>query len=136
MLFRSWLVDRLGAMEGAGGHEGLVRLVGFTVAALAVLPATLGMGATLPLTVRICATTRTRVGRDVGTIYAVNTLGAILGSFASAFVLVPGFSALARAWFVKGDPQKAVEVQRKAVALDPRLGESLKEYEEALAKRG
>lgn len=43
---------------------------------------------------------------------------------------------LARAWFVKGDPAKAVEIQRKAVALDSRLGESLKEYEEALAKRG
>ncbi|MCY2959677.1 MAG: redoxin domain-containing protein [Planctomycetota bacterium] len=43
---------------------------------------------------------------------------------------------LARAWFTKGDPAKAVETQRKAVALDPRLSDSLKEYEEALAKRG
>lgn len=98
----AWLVDRIGAMDGTGGSEGLVRLVGFGVAALAVLPATLGMGATLPLTVRVCATSRERVGRDVGTVYAVNTIGAILGSFASAFVLVPGFSALARAWFGQG----------------------------------
>jgi spermidine synthase len=98
----AWLVDRIGAMNATGGSEGLVRLVGFTVAALAVLPATLGMGATLPLTIRVCATTRERVGRDVGTVYAVNTVGAILGSFASAFVLVPGFSALARGWFGQG----------------------------------
>ncbi|MBN1770696.1 MAG: fused MFS/spermidine synthase [Deltaproteobacteria bacterium] len=98
----AWLIDRLGAMEGAGAREGLVRLVAFGVAALAVLPATLGMGATLPLTVRVCATTRAHVGRDVGTVYAVNTVGAILGSFASAFVLVPGLSALARVWFGQG----------------------------------
>ena len=98
----AWLVDRIGAMDGTGGSEGLVRLVGFSVAALAVLPATLGMGATLPLTVRVCATQRERVGRDVGTVYAVNTIGAILGSFASAFVLVPGFSALAHTWFGQG----------------------------------
>ncbi|NMC71884.1 MAG: fused MFS/spermidine synthase [Myxococcales bacterium] len=98
----AWLVDRLGAMGPAGGREGLVRLVGFGVAALAVLPATLGMGATLPLTVRVCATRRAHVGRDVGTVYAVNTVGAIAGSFASAFVLVPGFSALARGWFGQG----------------------------------
>lgn len=44
---------------------------------------------------------------------------------------------LARAWFVKGDPAKAVEFQKKAVALEPKLGtDALKEYEEALAKRG
>jgi len=98
----AWLVDRLGAVEAGGGREGLVRLVGFAVAALAVLPATLGMGATLPLTVRVCATRRAHVGRDVGTVYAVNTVGAIAGSFASAFVLVPGFSALARGWFGQG----------------------------------
>jgi len=43
---------------------------------------------------------------------------------------------LARAWFLKGDVTKAVEIQRKAVALDGRLKTSLKEYEDALAKRG
>lgn len=43
---------------------------------------------------------------------------------------------LARACFVKGDVAKAVEFQRKAVALDGRLKGSLKEYEDALAKRG
>ncbi len=43
---------------------------------------------------------------------------------------------LARAWFTKGDAAKAVEFQKKAIALDPRLTDSLKEYEEAAAKRG
>ncbi len=43
---------------------------------------------------------------------------------------------LARAWFTKGDAAKAVEFQKKAIAIDPKMNESLKEYEEALAKRG
>jgi thiol-disulfide isomerase/thioredoxin len=41
---------------------------------------------------------------------------------------------LARAWFTKGDAKKAVEVQRKAVALDAKLKPALDEYEKALGK--
>ncbi len=61
----------------------------FLLAALAVLPATLCMGGVLPLTIRIYASGADRVGRDVGTAYSVNTLGAILGSFAAGFVVLP-----------------------------------------------
>jgi len=43
---------------------------------------------------------------------------------------------LARAWFLKGDAAKAVEFQKKAIAINPKMNESLAEYEEALAKRG
>jgi len=43
---------------------------------------------------------------------------------------------LARTWFVRGDLEKAIEVQRKAVAVNSKLGDTLKKYEEALAKRG
>jgi spermidine synthase len=61
----------------------------FLLAALAVLPATLLMGGVLPLTVRIYASGADRVGRDVGTAYSINTLGAIIGSFAAGFVVLP-----------------------------------------------
>lgn len=61
----------------------------FLLAALAVLPATLLMGGVFPLTVRIYASGADRVGRDVGTAYSVNTLGAIIGSFAAGFVVLP-----------------------------------------------
>src|SRR5439155_1534279 len=46
----------------------------------------------LPLTVCIYASgpgRSDRVGRDVGTAYSVNTLGAIVGSFAAGFVVLP-----------------------------------------------
>ena len=62
----------------------------FLLAALPVLPATLFMGGVLPLTVRILSVDLARVGRDVGDAYSVNTLGAIVGSFAAGFVVLPG----------------------------------------------
>ncbi len=70
-------------------HVGLIQFIMFSVAALAVLPATFFMGATFPLTIRIVSSGLGKVGRDVGNVYALNTLGAICGSFLSAFVFVP-----------------------------------------------
>jgi spermidine synthase len=63
----------------------------FTVALVCLLPATLAMGGTFPLTIRICAQTVKTVGRDVGRIYSINTVGAIVGSFAAGFVVMPIF---------------------------------------------
>jgi spermidine synthase len=46
------------------------------------------MGGTLPVLVRAVGSTVTRVGRDAGLLYAVNTLGAAAGTLAAAFVLI------------------------------------------------
>ncbi|MDI7268180.1 MAG: PQQ-binding-like beta-propeller repeat protein, partial [Myxococcota bacterium] len=96
----AWLIDRLGG--GRGASDATVLLIGFGVAALALLPSTIGMGAAMPLTVRVCAVARDRIGRDVGTIYAANTVGAIAGSFLSAFVLLPALSSASFALFGAG----------------------------------
>lgn len=61
----------------------------FALACLAVLPATFLLGAVFPLTMRITTSTVDGVARDVGSAYALNTLGAIVGSFLSGFVIVP-----------------------------------------------
>ncbi len=55
---------------------------------LMILPTTL-MGATFPLVSRIVTVHVRRVSRFVGTLYAVNTVGAILGSILAGFLLVP-----------------------------------------------
>jgi spermidine synthase len=44
----------------------------------------------LPLATELCARGVATSGGTVGRVYAVNTLGAILGSLAAAFVLIPG----------------------------------------------
>lgn len=61
----------------------------FVLAALPVLPATFVMGGVLPLTIRVLSAGLGRVARDVGGAYSMNTLGAIVGSFAAGFVVLP-----------------------------------------------
>ena len=63
----------------------------FALAALSVLPATLGMGAIFPLTLSAVVGSDKRVGAAVGRAYALNTIGNIVGSFAGVFVLLPLF---------------------------------------------
>src|SRR4029078_12221184 len=64
----------------------------FMLACITVLPATVLMGGVFPLTIRIAAGRLESVGRDVGTAYALNTVGAIVGSFLSGFVVLPTLS--------------------------------------------
>ena len=61
----------------------------FALVCAAVLPATTLMGGIFPLTVRVVTGDLEHVGRDIGRAYAVNTIGAILGSFLSGFVVLP-----------------------------------------------
>jgi spermidine synthase len=62
----------------------------FVLACLTVLPSTFLMGAIFPLTVRVVTGDLATVGHDVGFAYALNTAGAIVGSFLSGFVILPG----------------------------------------------
>lgn len=57
-------------------------------AAIMLLPTVL-MGIALPLAVHICRRAPHEEGSSVGRVYALNTLGSILGSFAAGFVLIP-----------------------------------------------
>ena len=50
---------------------------------------TVFLGAALPLATAICARGLATLGDMVGRVYAVNTLGAILGSLVTGFVLIP-----------------------------------------------
>jgi len=67
----------------------LLNLVRILIAGLAILLPTLLMGGTIPLVTQALAGSRLSVGRDVGRLYALNTLGAASGSFLSAFVIIP-----------------------------------------------
>jgi len=75
---------------GLGGSELAGMCARFAVAALCVvfLPTTL-LGAAFPLALRL-AVDSAHVGRDVGRVVALNTLGGILGVMLTGFVLVPG----------------------------------------------
>ena len=62
----------------------------FQCIVIMIVPALL-MGAAFPLATRLYARSAARVGRDVGNVYAWNTFGAIVGSLAAGFVLMPLF---------------------------------------------
>jgi spermidine synthase len=57
--------------------------------AVIMIAPTVLMGIAVPLAVEICQRGPRREGTTVGTVYAVNTVGAILGAFAAGFVLIP-----------------------------------------------
>ncbi len=77
---------------GAVGFPGLV--LGWTlVTAVVVLPAALVAGYQFPLLVALLGRGRERVGSQVGLAYAWNTWGAILGSLAGGFGLLPLLTA-------------------------------------------
>jgi spermidine synthase len=77
------MLDRL------GGSWRDLTFVQFAIAFLVMLIPTSLMGATFPLVSRICARQIKLLGRSIGSIYSVNTIGAILGSLAAGFLLIP-----------------------------------------------
>jgi spermidine synthase len=65
---------------------GLLRF--FFSGLILLVPATC-MGATLPILSKFLTRSTGLIGKSVGTLYAVNTFGAVLGAFASGFLLIP-----------------------------------------------
>ncbi len=61
----------------------------FLDASVIVLIPTMLMGAAFPIAVKACTQSWKAVGRRVGEVYAFNTLGCVIGSFAAGFVMVP-----------------------------------------------
>lgn len=82
-----WLI----AVGSQWGFGALVWVEALGVAALLFFPTFL-MGATMPLTLQAVQARAQKsggVGKTVGTLYAVNTAGSILGSLAGGLMLVP-----------------------------------------------
>lgn len=83
-----WLVDAapawIGPQPAAWYHWSLA----FAIPLTALLPATVAMGATLPAMERL-ATRAMPQSRMVGGLYAANTAGAVIGTMASTYWLMP-----------------------------------------------
>lgn len=91
--------------------------VGFIAFGLLLVP-TLLMGATLPILVAWAVQQTHNVGRSVGMLYFVNTLGAAAGAFACAFLLFGALGQIASIWaaaltnFVIGGALLAQQLRR------------------------
>ena len=91
-----WLYHGL---DGTGVWLGVGRFL--VSAALLALPTTL-MGATLPLLSRFTTQRLESMGRDLGRLYALNTLGAALGAALTGFLLVPALGVQTTLWAAAG----------------------------------
>jgi spermidine synthase len=85
------LAAGLRAIQAAG--LGALVLGWVLVSMLVVFPAALVAGYQFPLLVGLLGAAQRHVGRDVGAVYASNTLGAITGSLAGGFGVLPLLSA-------------------------------------------
>lgn len=83
-VFGGALTVAIGAEPGPLRHW----LIAFIGPLLILLPATAAMGATLPVLALVFGRLRTQ-GYAIGGLYAANTLGAVFGVIAAAFVLAP-----------------------------------------------
>ena len=93
-LVSAWLVPLVAdlCLRGIGLRSSSIwqGMVAFLFPCLALLPATMAMGATLPAMER-WLTSFASNQRCLGTVYALNTAGAVAGALGSAFVLMPAF---------------------------------------------
>lgn len=72
----------------------LFSLVRFFLVGFVLLPPTILMGATLPVLSQFFSRQAYRAGRCLGFLYGMNTLGAVLGTFSTGFILLPGLGVL------------------------------------------
>ena len=73
----------------------------FICGAILLIPTSL-MGATLPVLSKYVSRERACIGRDVGTLYSLNTFGAVFGALSSAFLFMRIWGVLATIWFAAG----------------------------------
>jgi spermidine synthase len=79
-----------------GGEGAAFAVARFALVFTLLVPPALLMGATLP--VLVTRFERGRVGPTMAWLYAVNTLGAVAGTFAGGFVLLPSIGLSATTW--------------------------------------
>ncbi len=84
LAFLVWLKQ-----HGVDAQELTNLVIRFLISGAVMLPSALLIGGTFPAVMRLCANDLTRLGRSVGTVYSINTAGAILGSFSAGFLLIP-----------------------------------------------
>ena len=94
LLALGWIDPAIDAAGGvAGGGFALLVAAWTLVTAIVVLPAALVAGYQFPLLVGVLGSGRRAVGREVGLAYGWNTVGAIAGSIAGGFGLLPLLTA-------------------------------------------
>jgi spermidine synthase/MFS family permease len=96
------LASTLGRAYPALGDSLWYGVLRFGVCVVALLPATIAMGATLPALARYAASIQGDFGRVMGRLYSINVGGALLGAFAAGWWLIPHFGLQATSALASG----------------------------------
>jgi spermidine synthase len=88
-LFEKLPLIFLRLMHGFGDSFNLFLSIQVLTAAMVMFLPTVLLGMTFPLVARLFTQSLYRVGSSVGTSYAANTVGAIVGAFAGGFIFIP-----------------------------------------------
>jgi spermidine synthase len=88
-----WIIGALGGVysgvfEAFGQQPLPVAIIRFLLSFVVILIPTTLMGGTLPILSRFAGSEFARLGRSIGALYAVNTFGAVIGSFVTGFFLL------------------------------------------------
>ena len=89
LIGKLWHIDYAMVWRLRAGSFWADVLAQFIDASLILLIPTMLMGTAFPIAVKACAESSKAVGRRVGEVYASNTVGCVIGSFAAGFVMVP-----------------------------------------------
>src|SRR5262249_22650350 len=76
-------------LQGFGDTFTVFLYLQIFLSALVMFVPTVLLGMTFPLVARLFTQSLYRVGSGVGSSYAANTVGAVLGAFAGGFILIP-----------------------------------------------
>jgi spermidine synthase len=98
-----WLIDASRALYAALGGQTALGVGGATVVRLLITVVVLGvptflMGGTLPAAVKAVVAPDDAQRRAVGLVYGMNTLGAVLGTLLSTFLLLPSLGTRMTLW--------------------------------------
>jgi len=80
-LSKTWVLE---ALQNTGG----LHAVAIAATVILFAPASVLLGMVTPFAVRLCLHDREQSGRIAGTLYAVSTIGSIVGTFLAGFVLI------------------------------------------------
>ena len=74
-----------------GGNDLILGMFKFLIGFIILLPPTICMGGTLPLLAKHFTKNIDKAGSKIGSLYTINTFGAVLGTFIAGFFLIPLF---------------------------------------------
>lgn len=95
LLYASVLGGQPSIPDAAGWGQPLFYF--FVAFAVLIMP-TACMGATLPVLIRYVVSRDDQIGRRVGGLYAINTLGAVCGAVVAGFILLPQLGLRGTVW--------------------------------------